>query len=485
MANRHFSTGSSCLKQARTRLFFFNIFLSLVVASSPPPPVIILEKDQLSSKHQCIGDQGWLRGFKWFGDASIAQGGEFSRVCRFENVCLQQTAPDGSEFSTPNGHKNFVSSKLIYFRGPNHHMPIGVFDHAEYYRFPENDFQIIVSWGNCVPPDCSFVNITDVDGYIPVKSSYVEHRVGLMVDWSTTNLGHLLVDFMMALFGTQLSLDMEPTYDFQMVSTWNLHGGVSLEPKFGPAYSRHRMRSLSDMYKYGTQNGSNPNGLVCFKELVAGNLDFLTTSKRYSFTAPPFRKWMLRNIGLPSTFVPRQHLIVLMGKHVEGTKGRGIRNLQEVNESFSTEFGHRFIMPDFATMSARDQMHVMQRATVFIAPGSGGSFIGLFLSRGAVFLQFDVFNNETKRSIPFGLEVNVWTQLGYITYWRYLVDSSEFYFDRDVANQTYDAGLPWTFTGDYTLNVSRLMGFVYLALDKAAERIHLDCNIPFNCKNRD
>ena len=114
------------------------------------------------------------------------------------------------------------------------------------------------------------VNIHEVHASLPPALISLKHRVGLMTDWCTFNLGHLLVDVMFSQYMLNLRLGYGQLYDFQLVSTSAIDP-TSLEPSFGHGLCKHPMITLNDLFI--SKNGSIPSqahkrrNLVCFKKL--------------------------------------------------------------------------------------------------------------------------------------------------------------------------------------------------------------------------
>jgi hypothetical protein len=102
---------------------------------------------------------------------------------------------------------------------------------------------------------------------MPLDAPFVKQRSELMIDYSTSNLGHYLIDVMVSSISKQLTLGLKPTYFHRLVSLGPLVEG-SLDKKFGSGLSKYRISTAATLSQ---QNAS----LVCFRELIAGGNDWI------------------------------------------------------------------------------------------------------------------------------------------------------------------------------------------------------------------
>ena len=419
----------------------------------------------LYSSHRCVGDGTNITEIE-------------KRVCIFKNVCLK-TAPKSNKKSFVNlvgaphpqeennpTYKYFKDdilwppAKLIYFRDPSAPVrPIGTFDNdgKMLYNFPPNDGFRIVASKKCTYPYCTFAAVEEEFGSLPSKSTLISHRIGLAGIMCIYNLGHLIFDSMFPLYYAQLRLCLHHIYDFQLASIAscgedvNCAEGTSLEPKFGPMFSKHRLTTAMELYKAGVKRKNADNGYLCFRELIVGNKEGLSVTGQYDFTLSHFRSFVLHNMKLDPLFVPTKPLILLFYKAVSSSDlGRGLLNIDEVNRTMTAKFGDTFQITKFKGMSAVEQMELLQRTTVFITPGSGGTYLSFVMAKGTVRIQFDLLN-EKQTSEPF--DYFLFTHLP-ITPWRYQVDSSEYRVEK---------GSHW-YAGVYVLNCTKLIEMTERAL---------------------
>jgi len=353
-------------------------------------------------------------------------------------------------------------AKLIYFRDPiAPRSPIGVFgdNGTMLYNFPRDKFRIVSS-KKCVYPDCTFVVVEEEQGSMPQESTFILHTVGFAGIMCIYNLGHLLFDTMFPLFLAQLRLGIRPKFDFQLMSIAscgqdvNCAEGTSLEPKFGPIFSKHRLTTAIESYKEGLKTATHDadNGYLCFKEVIVGNNEFLGDMGRNDVTLHHFRNFIFHNLKIDPTWVPKTPLILLFYKEVsKNDLGRGLLNIKEVEIAMKLKFGDSFQKTTFKELSAYDQLKLLQRTTVFITPGSGGAYLSFIMSRGTVHIQFDVLDDNLNSN---GYDLFLFTQLNQILLWRYSVDASEYRIPPNHAS----------YAGEYVLNTTRLVEMTEMAL---------------------
>jgi hypothetical protein len=419
----------------------------------------VQDHEKLYSSHHCIGDHGAAH--MPFSGGNLAQGDINGRICRFTNVCLRKFE-DSGDFYRENDPGQAM---LMYFRDPR--IPLTADEYAgwdgyTYSHFPA-DFGVIVS-EPCEGPTCSRVSLKDIEGPIPKGTSIISHRTGLMKDWCTYSLGHLLIDFMLPLYANQMSFYLTPTYDFQMISIREREAvgsrGASLEPKFRSGYSKYNMQSAKELYEEGVENGHTNNSLICFREMVAGNWHSHPYSHKNTVMGIHFRNFMLTNWGLNPNYVPKKHLILMLQKDIEHSEGRAYRNTDEIITKMEQAFGKEiFRMESFKGLDAKGQAALAQKATVFIGPGSGGSFAAVFMANSTVRLELSVRQNG--KEYTFGYESIFYGQLSYLHNWRYPVTEKEFYYDRP---QNISHGWEF-FRSDYTIDTNKLIYFTKLAME--------------------
>lgn len=415
-------------------------------------------QEQLYSSHHCIGDHGAAH--MPFGPGYV-EGDLKGRICRFTNVCLRMNQTSGDFYTENDG---IGLSTLMYFRDPR--IPVTAdkyagWDGYTHSNFPE-DFGVVVS--EPCDKSCSRAMLKDTrEGSIPKGTSIISHRTGLMKDWCTFSLGHLLVDFMLPLFANQMAFEVTPTYDFQMISTSDRapvsRRGSSLEPIFRTGYSKYNMQSAKELYQEGVKKGHTKNGLICFRELFAGNWHTHPYSQKNTIVGIQFRNFMLRNWGLDPNYVPKKHLIIMLKKEIAHSEGRAYRNTDEIVSKMEQAFGKdTFRMEAFKGMTAKEQAALAQHATVFIGPGSGGSFSAIFMSNNTLRLELSI--RQDGKEHTFGLESMFYGQLSYIDNWRYPVTEKEFYYDRPAP---LERGMEF-FYSDFTIDAEKLVYFTKLAM---------------------
>ncbi len=146
----------------------------------------------------------------------------------------------------------------------------------------------------------------------------------------------------------------------------------------------------------------------------------------------------------------------MLDKDTKGTMGRGVRNSKEIENAMRKEFGDKFVFTTFTKLSAKEQIQLIQNATVFITPPGGGSFIGMFMEHRAVMLTFNVIDERLgNSSVPFIGEHYLWDSLSNVDFCRYEVTPEEFYFDRhDTPKWAYHG--VWH-NGDYSIDKEKII----------------------------
>eukprot|EP00040_Diaphanoeca_grandis_P026860 m.151396 g.151396 ORF g.151396 m.151396 type:complete len:559 (+) comp30758_c0_seq2:284-1960(+) len=115
-----------------------------------------------------------------------------------------------------------------------------------------------------------------------------------------------------------------------------------------------------------------------------------------------FRSYTKRNLGVLDS-KPTQHQIVIWDRR-DGS--RMFNDLQNVGKRLGEKFSCHVVVVDWATMTIQDQLKLIGNTTVHITGAGGGSFIAIYLPRGATTIR--LYKQE------FGMEFHFFNYLGYI-----------------------------------------------------------------------
>ena len=205
-------------------------------------------------------------------------------------------------------------------------------------------------------------------------------------------------------------------------------------------------------------------GDVCFQSVIvgAGHLDVLEMGKWGSFILEPLRDTILQGMGLPPPPPPLRHSVVIVQKNVKsGNLGRHIVNhgalVADIAAHFASIADVASLLPD--ELSVREQLEIIQAATVIITPPGGGGFISFFAQPGAAVIFVDVMHDGRSQRYPQlttgGLEDAMWTHLASMEKLHYPICAGEAMAGGSEA--------------DLFVQPTRMRHYVYLAM-KRAER---------------
>lgn len=365
-----------------------------------------------------------------------------STSCVFKNICLR--TDDKGQFFPEKDGKYIVT--MEYFLGKETHLP-----------FSEKFQPSRLKWDASI----SSFDIQGVSGALHSSEIDIHHRAGLISDWCTYNLGHLLLDFMLPHYLLNLKLGNGEDYSFQLIST-NPINPTSLEPGFGRGLCRYPMVSLPDI----AQKKSNHSYHVCFREINIGLPSGIHT-RLGGDVVYRYQQFLLKNMLFPLRVVRSGNLIVMGSKSTvnQHVGGRHYINSEEIKMKFGSKYSN-FRLEEFVGLTPHEQIDLMQKASIFITPGGGGSFIGLFLPINSILISLDIYDYRTNESKPFASETDFWNGCTWMKVWRYIVTPDEYYCTQGLSycQSQYHLGV-------YNLNLERLSNMIDLALEELARDI--------------
>eukprot|EP01116_Phalansterium_solitarium_P000806 TRINITY_DN10664_c0_g2_i1.p1 TRINITY_DN10664_c0_g2~~TRINITY_DN10664_c0_g2_i1.p1 ORF type:complete len:474 (+),score=25.71 TRINITY_DN10664_c0_g2_i1:196-1617(+) len=252
-------------------------------------------------------------------------------------------------------------------------------------------------------------------------STWIERPVfALKSKWSG-NFGHAMHDHVVPTFAVLVNLGV---YDprtqvvmFDETSTQSARNLFSLI--FDPNVTTWREIVTSH---------PTANGLVCFRQLTVG----LGNGHAYeqgqngrSFLWWLFRSAALSRAGLSPLRQPSRHHIVILQK----MRKRYFYNMNRMEEHLRQTFPDVLItvIRRIDRMSIREQMKLMQSATVLITAFGGASFSGVFLPRGARLIMFTHVVDDpimVERFRPDHDAFTLWHWLSWITTELYTVTTT-------------------------------------------------------------
>eukprot|EP00035_Acanthoeca_spectabilis_P033454 m.23702 g.23702 ORF g.23702 m.23702 type:complete len:967 (+) comp5989_c0_seq1:64-2964(+) len=163
---------------------------------------------------------------------------------------------------------------------------------------------------------------------------------------------------------------------------------VAMKKKFTPAITTRPLLVMGELF--------NASKLpVCFAKVLLGtpmlsddcddgsngiNLEKLNPcnyGRMEQFWA--YRQFLKTNLGVADQ-LPSEHHVVIWER---SDPKRGIKDLPGLGEAIRKRFKIKVTLVDFAELTIQDQLRLIGGATVHITGVGGGSFIGLFLPRGA------------------------------------------------------------------------------------------------------
>jgi len=115
-----------------------------------------------------------------------------------------------------------------------------------------------------------------------------------------------------------------------------------------------------------------------------------------------FRTYVKTNLGVADV-QPKEHHIVIWQR---GDGKRGLRDLTGLGDMLKDKFKVKVTLIDWATISIEEQLRLIGSATIHITGPGGGSFIAIFLPRGATSIRL--------YSQDYGMEFHFFNYLGYI-----------------------------------------------------------------------
>lgn len=399
-------------------------------------------KNEYISSFRCVDDGGYIHPSLLKLTKNISLWENYSKTgCVFYNVCLKTV--ENNQFFPLRDGKNIVT--MQYFLGNQTELP-----------FPKKFQPARIKWDSSpVHFDFQGVSRTLLESQIDIT-----HRVGLISDWCTFNLGHLLVDFMLAHYILNLRLGNGEDYEFQLISTNPIHPN-SLEPTFGPGLAKYPMDSLDNISKKKSIQSHH----VCFREINIGLSTYLHVPMPGDVVYR-FQQYYLKNMGFSLRNIRKGNLIVMSTKSKvnQHVGGRHYINPDVIKEKYSSKYSN-FRFEEFVGLTVQQQIELMQQTSIFITPGGGASFIGLFLPINAIMIVLDIFDYRTNQSIPFASETEFWNGCTWIKVWRHVVTPEEYYCLQGLSycqNKYYE--------GIYNLNLDRLSILIDLALKEISEK---------------
>ena len=419
--------------------FYFNLILTSYLSFSQLPPhnhSTHRPASSIISTHRCVGDYGYVHPSFHRNHPNVDVWKDYSQVsCSLQNVCIRAD-------QTGNFFPDEVVT-LLYYLGDDRNSPFPPNFRTGRLKFDASN---------------AHVHIRTVNKYFPQIEPDVKILSGLFSDWCTYNLGHYLLEAIFPHYVMNLKFGFGERYDFQLVSTNPVHP-KSMDFSFGESFSKHRITSLQTLAKQ--KNVSNHT--LCFANLNIGMIVSLRT-QMYADTTFSYQQYLLKNMGYPLKKKSAGNRVVMGSKGGinpgvnEHVGGRHFYNPQEMNKTLNDRFSN-FRLEEFATLPAREQIELMQDTAVFVTPGGGISFIGMFLPIGSVIITLDYYDYGLNISQPFATENHFWNNCNWIKVWRYPVTPEEYYCQDgvDFCRQKYHLG-------NYKLDLDRLSHIIDLAL---------------------
>jgi hypothetical protein len=395
----------------------------------------VLATKILKSSHRCVGDHGRMP--PQFDLPNVSLWEDYSLTsCSFHNVCIQ-TDEQGEFFPQQ-------VATILYYVGDQGESP-----------FPDHFQMGRLKW------DASNAHATvqTVPSEFPQKEPNVKIMSGLISEWCSSNLGHYLLEHLLPHYLMNRRFGYGEPRDFQLVST-NPVSPNSLDPSFGVAFSSHRMVPLQ------TLSRNDHRGRVCFDTLNVGMTTRLRTPI-YGDTIFQYQQFLLKGFGLPLKKRSSGNLVVMGVKAGKpGVKEHvGGRHYYDAtsNKEYLSKRLQNFRMEPFFELSALEQVKLMQETAVFVTPGGGLSFIGMFLPIGSVIITLDIYDYGAKKSQPFATENHFWNNCAWLKVWRYPVTPEEYY-----CQEGEEFCRKYYYLGNYDLNMTRLSQFIELALKESS-----------------
>lgn len=117
-----------------------------------------------------------------------------------------------------------------------------------------------------------------------------------------------------------------------------------------------------------------------------------------------FRCFTKVNLGVDD-LLPTKHRVVIWQR---ADKKRALQGLEQLGVAIHSTLGVEVTLIDWASISIEKQLHLIGTSTVHITGVGGGSYIGLFLPRGATSIRLYPIE------IDFGMDHHIFNFLGYV-----------------------------------------------------------------------